>query len=371
MHSGYRVQVLVWRNKPLQLIELRNPGFERGAEFYFAKKEKNMKITSLTMHERQEAIHFIKSEFKKSLSKRLKLLPVVAPYFIESGIGYQDELGGTEKPISFHISGIGKSVEIPHSLAKWKREAVARYGCEDGTGLVVDGAYLRPDEEELDRTHSVFVDQWDWERVMKPSERKVAYLENVIKKIHAAMLETQTKLLKKFPILTPFIAKEISFVTAQELETLYPEMTSKQREYAWVKNHPFSFIRGIGGRLQSGKPHDRRAPDYDSWVDVLNGDIVVYHPVLDDALELSSMGIRVNKKTLCEQSAIAGTESKLCQEYHQKILHGKLPQTIGGGIGQSRLVMQMLGAAHIGEVQPIVHSDETIKELKSKGVVLL
>ncbi|MCL2570345.1 MAG: aspartate--ammonia ligase [Firmicutes bacterium] len=335
------------------------------------KIQAHSQIRKLSMPERFVAIELIKSHFKHELTKNLGLLSVPAPHFIESGRGFQDDLTGIERPVGFEIPGASKHVEVPHSLAKWKRDAVSRYKFGPGTGLVVDGAFFRPDEPVLDNTHSVFVDQWDWEKIMLDTQRNPQFLKKTVSQIHTAMLHTQEELVHEFPQLKRQISEDFSFITAQELEWQYPDLTPEQREAKYVQTNPFTFIRGIGNKMQSGESHGTRAPDYDSWVDQLNGDIVVHNPVLGTALELSSMGIRVNRDTLLKQCALRGTESKLQGEYHQQVLNGELDQTIGGGIGQSRLVMQMLGATHIGEVQASVHSPEVIKRAKDAGIELL
>ncbi|MCL2586682.1 MAG: aspartate--ammonia ligase [Firmicutes bacterium] len=301
---------------------------------------------------RQEAIEMIKFHFKNSLSSKLKLLRISAPHFIESGKGLQDGLTGIEQPVGFYIPAANKHVEVPHSLAKWKREAIQKYNIQQGEGIIVDGAYFRPEEPELDATHSVFVDQWDWEIAMAEGQRNQKYLEKVVAQIHEAMLETQEELLRAFPKLDRNIDEKLKFVTMREMGN----MTEKDL----VKQHPFVFIRGID---------EPRAPDYDSWIDELNGDIVAYHPPIDGELELSSMGIRVNSDTLLQQCNIKGMNPD--QEYHKRVLKNELPQTIGGGIGQSRLAMLILGARHIGEVQASVHSDETNKWAEREGIALL
>jgi len=327
-------------------------------------------ITQMDMLERQKAIEFIKFDFKENLERNLKLQRISKPLFIEGGKGLQDELSGIEQPVNFYIPAADKYAEVPHSLAKWKRATLAQYGMTD-EGIVVDGEYIRKDEEVLDNTHATYVDQWDWELPMQNGERNSGYLRSVVTKIHEAMLETQENSIRKHSKLTPTIDENLSFVYATELEEMYPDLTPEERELEYVRQHPFTFIQGIGENLKDGRPHSKRAPDYDSWHDELNGDIVVHNPLLDWAMELSSMGIRVNAQMLRKQCEIMGTTDKLTQDYHQKVLSGELPQTIGGGIGQSRLAMQMMGATHIGEVLPFIHSDEILKQAADAGIELL
>jgi len=328
-------------------------------------------IQHMDMRERQEAIELAKFTFKDIFAKKLGLMRISAPHFIESGKGLNDGLTGIEQPVGFYIPASNKHVEVPHSLAKWKREAIAKYGISQNEGIIVDGAYFRPEEEELDNTHSVFVDQWDWELHMQDGQRNSDFLRKKVSLIHEAMLETQEEVIHAHPSLDRMINENLSFVYARELAEMYPTLTPDERELEHVRKHPFTFVQGIGGELPDGTLHGNRAPDYDSWVDELNGDIVTHHPNLDWALELSSMGIRVNNDTLQKQAKIRGTEDNLHHQYHQDILNGRLPQTIGGGIGQSRLAMLMLGATHIGEVQASVHDNEIVKRAKEAGIELL
>ena len=300
----------------------------------------------------------------------LHLRRVSAPLFVEASTGLNDDLNGVERPVSFDIPCAGRDAQVVHSLAKWKRMALFRYQFCVGEGLYTDMNAVRRDEE-LDNLHSVYVDQWDWEKVIAPRDRNVEYLKETVRTIVGAIAETQSTLRSVFPQLTalPPVAGEVSFVTAQELEDRWPELTPRQREDAWVKDHPVSFLMGIGGALKSGTPHDGRAPDYDDWK--LNGDILLWNPVLERAFEVSSMGIRVDPEAMDRQLSIAGCDSRRALPFHKLLLEGKLPLTIGGGIGQSRLCMLLLGKAHIGEVQASVWDEKTIEACRDAGVVLL
>ena len=325
----------------------------------------------LPNYELQRAIAFIKESFQTNLSNALNLRRVSAPLFVASDSGLNDNLNGTERPVRFDIPGVGgKDAEVVHSLAKWKRLALKRYGFHVGKGLYTDMNAIRRDEE-LDNLHSVYVDQWDWEKIIAPRDRNADYLRQTVRTIVSAMAETQHTLRSVFPQLTalPPLGTEVSFVTTQELEELWPDRSPKEREDAWVKEHPVTFLMGIGGALKSGRPHDGRAPDYDDWT--LNGDILVWNPVLERAFELSSMGIRVDAAALDRQLTLAGCEARRELPFHKLLLEGKLPLTIGGGIGQSRLCMLLLGKAHIGEVQASVWDEQTIQACRDAGVILL
>jgi len=295
---------------------------------------------------------------------------VSAPLFVEASTGLNDDLNGVERAVSFDIPDAGRDAQVVHSLAKWKRLALWRYQFSVGEGLYTDMNAIRRDEE-LDNIHSVYVDQWDWEKVIAPRDRNVEYLMNTVKTIVAALADTQATLRSIYPQLSPLplIDREVSFVTAQELEDRYPELSGKEREYAWVKDHPTTFLMGIGGKLKSGKPHDGRAPDYDDWT--LNGDLLVWNPVLEQPLELSSMGIRVSPEALDRQLTLAGCDDRRELSFHKLLLSGQLPLTMGGGIGQSRVSMLLLGKAHIGEVQASVWDERTLKACHEAGVILL
>ena len=324
----------------------------------------------LNLYDTQKAIGLLKRLFEDTLGGALNLRRVSAPLFVEAATGLNDDLNGVERPVSFDIPACGRDAQVVHSLAKWKRMALYRYQFSVGEGLFTDMNAIRRDEE-LDNLHSVYVDQWDWEKVLSPRDRNVEYLQNTVRTIVKAICETQSTLRSVYPQLTalPPVCPDVSFVTAQELEDKWPDLTPKERENAWVKDHPTTFVMGIGAALKSGKPHDGRAPDYDDWS--LNGDILVWNPVLESAFELSSMGIRVSPESLDHQLTVAGCDSRRSLTFHKLLLEGKLPLTIGGGIGQSRLCMFLLGKAHIGEVQASVWDPDTIAACKDAGVILL
>ena len=324
----------------------------------------------LNLYDTQKAIGLLKRLFEDTLGGALNLRRVSAPLFVEAATGLNDDLNGVERPVSFDIPACGRDAQVVHSLAKWKRMALYRYQFPVGEGLFTDMNAIRRDEE-LDNLHSVYVDQWDWEKVLAPRDRNVEYLQNTVRTIVKAICETQSTLRSVYPQLTalPPVCPDVSFVTAQELEDKWPDLTPKERENAWVKDHPTTFVMGIGAALKSGKPHDGRAPDYDDWS--LNGDILVWNPVLESAFELSSMGIRVSPESLDRQLTIAGCDSRRSLTFHKLLLEGKLPLTIGGGIGQSRLCMFLLGKAHIGEVQASVWDPDTIAACRDAGVILL
>ena len=324
----------------------------------------------LSNNELQRAIELIHQEFQHSLCVRLNLHRVSAPLFVDGRTGLNDDLNGVERPVSFDIPDVGTDGQVVHSLAKWKRMALYRYQFSVGEGLYTDMNAIRRDEE-LDNLHSVYVDQWDWEKIIAPRDRNADYLRQTVRTIVSAMAETQHTLRSVFPQLTalPPLGTEVSFVTTQELEELWPDRSPKEREDAWVKEHPVTFLMGIGGALKSGRPHDGRAPDYDDWT--LNGDILVWNPVLERAFELSSMGIRVDAAALDRQLTAANCNQRRELPFHKLLLEGKLPLTIGGGIGQSRLCMLLLGKAHIGEVQASVWDEQTIQACRDAGVILL
>ena len=324
----------------------------------------------LNLYDTQKAIGLLKRLFEDNLGGALHLRRVSAPLFVEASTGLNDDLSGVERAVSFDIPHAGRDAQVVHSLAKWKRLALHRYQFSVGEGLYTDMNAIRRDEE-LDNIHSVYVDQWDWEKVIAPRDRTIDYLKSTVTTIVAALADTQATLRAVYPQLTPLplIDREVSFITAQELEDLYPTLTGKEREHAWVKDHPTTFLIGIGGALKSGKPHDSRAPDYDDWA--LNGDLLVWDSVLGQALELSSMGIRVSPESLDRQLTISGCDDRRKLPFHKMLLEGKLPLTMGGGIGQSRVSMFLLGKAHIGEVQASVWDDETLAACHDAGVVLL
>jgi len=298
----------------------------------------------------------------------LRLKRVSAPLFVNPAEGLNDNLNGVERPVSFDIPATGGNGEVVQSLAKWKRYALGRYGFRPGKGLVTDMNAIRRDEA-LDNLHSVYVDQWDWEKVILPEERTEETLKQTVLSIVDAIYYTQQVLCAKYDVLTPCVSRDVSFVTAQELLDLYPDCDAKEREYRYVKQHPTTFVMGIGAKLSDGKPHDGRAPDYDDWS--INGDILFYNPLLDCAFEVSSMGVRVDAETLDKQLSIAGCDNRRAFPFHKMLLEGKLPQTIGGGIGQSRLCMLLLNKAHIGEVQSSLWDAQTLAMCEHAGVTLL
>ena len=319
--------------------------------------------------ETEIAIKFIKDRFERELAGALSLTRVSAPLFVFPESGLNDNLSGVERPVSFDVLAIGRNVEIVQSLAKWKRMALKKYGFSCGSGLYTDMNAIRRDED-LDEIHSVYVDQWDWEKVIRPEDRNLETLRDTVRRIYGALLSTKEALIKEFPALS-FVSlpPEIAFVTAQELEDEFPDLSPKERENAVCKRCGAVFLMQIGGKLKSGFPHDGRAPDYDDWD--LNGDILIWNPVLGRAFELSSMGIRVDPETLKKQLRLAGAEDRAALAFHRALLAGELPQTIGGGIGQSRLCMLLLGKRHIGEVQSSVWPEEMAAEWEKKGISLL
>lgn len=311
----------------------------------------------LGVYDTQTAIGNIKRWFEEALTGSLKLKRVSAPLFVTANSGLNDDLSGIERPVRFDVPSLDVDAEVVHSLAKWKRMALAQYDFRVGNGLYTDMNAIRRDEV-LDNTHSIYVDQWDWERVIDSSMRNEVYLKDTVSQIVSAICETSMRLRTKYKDLNVEISPDVTFVTSQELEDMYPNLSPSQREQVFVKKHPTTFILQIGHRLKSGAPHDLRAPDYDDWH--LNGDLLFWHEPLGIALELSSMGIRVDQTSLSQQLKLSNQENRLKYDYHQKVLNGELPLTIGGGIGQSRLCMLLLGKAHIGEVQVSIWDDETI-----------
>ena len=324
----------------------------------------------LSIYETQKAIDLLKRLFADKLSGALRLHRVSAPLFVAQSSGLNDDLNGVERAVAFDINGVEGDAVVIHSLAKWKRLALKRYQFQVGEGLYTDMNAIRRDEE-LDNLHSVYVDQWDWEKIIAPRDRNEAFLKETVRTIVKAVADTQTTIRAVYPQLTalPLVDTEVSFVTTQELEDRWPDLTPKQREDAWVKDHPTTFLMGIGGKLKSGRPHDGRAPDYDDWT--LNGDILLWNPVLERAFEISSMGIRVDPAALDRQLTLAGCDSRRELPFHRMLLAGELPLTMGGGIGQSRLCMILLGKAHIGEVQASIWDEETIRACQDAGVILL
>ena len=325
----------------------------------------------LGVYDTQKAIGLLKRLFEDNLSAALNIHRVSAPLFVVENSGLNDNLNGVERPVSFDIKYTGTEAQVVHSLAKWKRMALHNYGFYPGRGLYTDMNAIRRDEDELDNIHSVYVDQWDWEKVITEKDRCIDYLKSTVIDIVRAVCDTQATMQAIYPKLTqvPRIERCVKFITAQELEDMYPELTPKQRENAITKEYKTVFIIGIGDTLASGNKHDGRSPDYDDWS--LNGDILLWNELLGCAFEISSMGIRVDPESLDRQLTIAGCDHRREYTYHRMLLNGELPLTIGGGIGQSRLSMILLGKAHIGEVQASVWDDETMKLCSDAGVMLL
>lgn len=322
----------------------------------------------LDIRHTEVAIKKVKDFFEKDLSVQLNLTRVSAPLFVKEGTGLNDTLNGVERPVCFDVLETGENVEIVHSLAKWKRNALAYYGFEKGEGLYTDMYAIRRDEE-TDNFHSIYVDQWDWEKIISKEERTLDTLKKTVKCIYDALRHTENYIANEYDFVHKFLPEEIFFITTQELEDMYPDKTPKERENIIAREKKAVFIMQIGGALKSGEIHDGRAPDYDDWS--LNGDIIVYYPVLDVALELSSMGIRVDEEALLKQLEIRGCPERKDLPFQKALLEGKLPYTIGGGIGQSRMCMFFLRKAHIGEVQASVWPEEMKKECLEKGIHLL
>ena len=324
----------------------------------------------LNLIETEVAVKMIKDTFERRLAEQLRLTRVSAPLFLLKNTGLNDNLSGVEQPVHFKsIELHDEDIEIIHSLAKWKRDALHRYGFKPHTGLYTDMNAIRKDEE-LDNLHSMYVDQWDWEAVINPEDRTRKFFERTVKRIYYALLDVEFTMVQHYPQLgEPLLPEEITFITTQELEALYPDLTPKERENAIVKEKKAVCLEQIGDVLKSGQKHDGRAPDYDDWS--LNGDILVYNPVLDEALELSSMGIRVDEKSLKEQLAKTHEEARLDLPYHQNIVNHVLPLSIGGGIGQSRICMYFLRKCHIGEVQASLWDDDTYKACEEHNIPLL
>ncbi len=325
----------------------------------------------LSIYDTQKAISLLKRLFEDNLGAKLNLYRVSAPLFVDENSGLNDNLNGYERPVSFDILRSDHRAEVVQSLAKWKRLALKRYGFYPGKGIYADMNAIRRDEDELDNLHSVYVDQWDWEKVILPENRNLDYLKLTVMDIVSAICDTQDTMQAMYPQLSvlPKLKRQVSFVSSQQLEDMYPGLSPKERENAYLKEHGTAFIMGIGAPLKSGKPHDGRAPDYDDWS--LNGDIMFWYDVLGCAMEISSMGIRVDPESMDRQLTMAGCDSRRELPYHKALLNGELPLTIGGGIGQSRLSMLLLGKAHIGEVQASIWDEATVEECEKAGVILL
>lgn len=325
------------------------------------------KYIQLSILEKQKYIKLTKDKFERELAKQLDLVRVSAPLLVTRESGLQDDLSGVERTVAFDILKDGKEVEIVQSLAKWKRMALKKYGIATHKGLYTDMTAIRRDDK-MDETHSIYVDQWDWEKVILKEDRTIDYLKQTVRKIVKAIVGT-SKYLKRQGLDCVDLSEDVFFITSQELLDMYPDKTDKEREYLITKKYKTVFIIGIGDKLSDGKPHDLRAPDYDDWS--LDGDLLFYHEVLDIALEISSMGIRVDKVALIEQLEKSGKQERLKYAFHQAILKDQLPLTIGGGIGQSRLCMLLMGRAHIGEVQSSYWDKQTIEQCKKLKIELL
>ncbi len=327
-----------------------------------------MYSSKLNEFDTQSAIALVKEKFSSELCKALKLSRVSAPLFVKKGSGLNDDLNGVERPVQFDIKETGEIAEVVHSLAKWKRMALMRYCFPVHTGLYTDMNAIRRDEI-CDNLHSIYVDQWDWEKIITAKDRNTDYLKETVRSIYGAILITAKAVEEKYPVLDCSLPDDIAFVSTYELEEKYPKLTPKERENVAAKEYGAVFVMQIGGRLKNGEKHDGRAPDYDDWK--LNGDILVYNRVLDSAFELSSMGIRVDRDSLLSQLKAENAEDRLKYEFHKLLVSGALPLTVGGGIGQSRLCMFLLQKAHIGEVQVSIWPEKEIKKCKSVGIRLL
>lgn len=332
----------------------------------------------LNMRQTEQGIKLIKEFFQQNLSTELRLRRVTAPLFVLKGLGINDDLNGIERPVTFPIKDLGEAkAEVVHSLAKWKRLTLADYDIEPGYGVYTDMNAIRADEE-LDNLHSLYVDQWDWEMVMTREQRNLDFLKNIVRRIYAAILRTEYLVCERYSRIKPFLPSDIHFIHSEDLLQMYPDKSVKEREDLICKKYGAVFIIGIGDKLSDGKPHDGRAPDYDDWTTPnsdgrkgLNGDILIWYPILGRAVELSSMGIRVDKESLLRQLKIAGQEDRATLYFHKKLLSGELPLSIGGGIGQSRLCMVLLHKAHLGEIQASIWPEEMIKECAEMGMAII
>lgn len=329
-------------------------------------KEK-MRASENNIIETEVAIKFIKDVFERELARNLNLTRVSAPLFVFPESGLNDNLNGVERPVAFDVLDIGRDVEVVHSLAKWKRMALAKYGFADGEGLYTDMNAIRRDET-LDALHSIYVDQWDWEKIISPSARNFDTLKAAVNSIYSALLSTEAALSERFGTAS-VLPKKIEFMTTAQLEAEYPDLSPKERENAITKRLGAVFLMQIGAPLKDGVPHDGRAPDYDDWL--LNGDILLWDEPLSRAFEISSMGIRVDEAAMRRQLAAAGCEDRAALPFHRALLSGELPQTMGGGIGQSRICMFLLGKHHIGEVQASVWPESMVEECEKQGIRLL
>ena len=334
---------------------------------------------ALSLQQTEIAIKQIKDFFLSSISTELRLRRVTAPLFVLKGLGMNDDLSGRERPVSFPIKDMAEAeAEVVHSLAKWKRVTLAEYKVESGYGIITDMNAIRADEE-LDNLHSLYVDQWDWERVMPENCRSVEYLKKIVERIYGAILRTEYHICETYPQIKPFLPEEITFIHTEELLQRYPDLSAKEREDAICKEYGAVFIIGIGSELSNGEKHDNRAPDYDDYSTIseqtglagLNGDLLIWYPVLGCSIELSSMGIRVDREALERQLEQSGKQERKQLYFHRRLLEGSLPQSIGGGIGQSRLCMILLHKAHVGETQSSIWPDDMRERCKSAGMPLI
>lgn len=343
-------------------------------KLYFPENYKS----HLDLKQTEKAIKLVKDFFQQDLSSELKLSRVTAPLFVMKGTGINDDLNGIERPVTFPVKELNDHVaEVVHSLAKWKRMSLADLDIDAGYGLYTDMNAIRPDEE-LTNIHSLYVDQWDWERVITPEERNLNFLKKIVRKIYSVLLRTEFFVYEHYPQITPILPEEITFIHAEELESKYPGLSPKERENAIAKEFGAVFIIGIGAELPSGEKHDGRAPDYDDWTTEtvngfkgLNGDILIWNPVLQSSFEISSMGIRVDKEALLHQLKITGTEDRKELLWHKRLLNDEFPLSIGGGIGQSRICMYFLRKAHIGEIQASIWPDEMYKQCRANNIHLV
>jgi aspartate--ammonia ligase len=332
----------------------------------------------LDLKQTEKAIKLVKDTFQENLSGELRLRRVTAPLFVLKGTGVNDDLNGIERKVTFQIKDLDdRPAEVVNSLAKWKRMALADYEIESGYGIYTDMNAIRPDEE-LDNLHSLYVDQWDWELVITEKDRNLEYLKFIVRKIYEVLKRTEYIIFENYPELPPCLPEEITFVHSEELYQLYPDLTPRKRETEYTKQHGAIFVIGIGGKLPDGKPHDGRAPDYDDWITPtqngyrgLNGDIILWHPILEIAFEISSMGIRVDKETLLKQLELTGTSDRKDLIFHKRMLNGELPLCVGGGIGQSRLCMYFLRKAHVGEIQSGIWPKRMMDDCKEHGIILI
>lgn len=332
----------------------------------------------LDIQQTEQGIKLIKEFFQMNLSTELRLRRVTAPLFVLKGLGINDDLNGVERPVTFPIKDLGDAkAEVVHSLAKWKRLTLGEYNIEPGYGIYTDMNAIRADEE-LDNLHSLYVDQWDWEAVMTAGQRNLGFLKDIVRRIYSAIRRTEFLVCERYSEIKPFLPDEIQFIESEELLQMYPDKSAKEREDLIARKYGAVFIIGIGGKLSNGEPHDGRAPDYDDWTTPngdgcygLNGDILIWYPTLDRAVELSSMGIRVDKEALLRQLEITGQQCRKELYFHKKLLAGELPLSIGGGIGQSRLCMVLLHKAHLGEIQASIWPDEMLNECARLGMAII